>query len=73
MASGQDFLKKAVDKFIGAGGEREGFAPPHLKNGKVNLAFSTTLGHLSTPLKTPPDTSPEALAPGPPASEPSAS
>ena len=34
MASGQDFVKKAVDKFIGAGSEREGFAHPHLKGWK---------------------------------------
>ena len=26
MATGQDFVKKAVDKFIGAGGGREGKA-----------------------------------------------
>ena len=37
------------------------------KDGKVTLAFSTTLGHLSTPLKPPPVTSPKAPSPGPPA------
>ena len=59
MATGQDFEKKAVDKFFGAGGEREPFAHPnpnpHLKGWE---------GHSSLlhPLKTPPATIPEALA-----------
>ena len=73
MATGPDFVKKAVDNFIGAGGEREGFAHPHLKRWQGTLAFSTTLWHLSTPIKIPPATSQDASAPGPPASEPSVS
>ena len=43
------------------------------KDGKITLTFSTPLGHLSAPLKSPPAPRPKALFPGPPASEPSAS
>ena len=43
------------------------------KDGKITLTFSTPLGHLSAPLKFPPAPRTKALAPGPPASEHSAS
>ena len=39
--------------------------------GKVTLAFSSTLGHQKPTLITPPAISPEVLASGPQASEPS--
>ena len=62
MATGQDFVKKVVDEFIGAGGGREGFSLPHLQGRKVTLAFSNTLGQIS-----------ETPAPGPSSSKISAS
>ena len=43
------------------------------KDGKITLTFSTPLGLLSATLKSPPAPCAKALAPGPPASEHSAS
>ena len=73
MTTGQDFVMKAVDKLIGAGVKGKALLRLSSKDGKATLAFSTTLGHLSTPMKTIPATSPDASAPGLPASERSAS
>ena len=73
MATGQDFVKKAVDKFIGVGGERQGFAHPHLKGWKGHPSLFHHPRAPKYPPKTIPATSQDALVPGPPASEPSAS
>ena len=60
MATGQDFLKKAVDKFIGAGGEREGFAHPHFKGWQGHPSLLHHPRAPKYPLKTPAATSPDA-------------
>ena len=52
MTTGQELLKKVVEEFIGCRGVQ--LEASHLfstEDGKVALAFSTTLGHSSTTLK----------------------
>ena len=73
MEAGQNFVKKAVNEFIGCLGWKGRLLCLTSKDGKVTLTFSTPLWHLSAPLKSPPAPRPKALFPGPPASEPSAS
>ena len=73
ISTGQDFVKKAVDKFIGAGGERKGFAHPHLKGWQGPPSLLHHPRAPKYPPKNPPATSPDASTPGPPTSEPSAS
>ena len=70
MANGQDFGKKAVNEFIGAGVGREDFSLPHLKGSQGHPSL---LRQPRPNKKTPRAPSTKALAPGPLASEPSAS
>ena len=73
MAIEQEILNKALYAFIA----RWASLSLTSKHGRVTLVLSTTLGHLSTPPRPPlkplKPQEPEAPAPGPPASEPSAS
>ena len=63
MTTGQDILKMVVDEFIGCRGVQwEASLDLTTEDGKVALAFSTTLGHPSTTLKPSPATSPNAQA-----------
>ena len=74
LATGQNFVNKAVDVVIGFYGVHEKASLSlTFKGGKVTIAFFTTLGHLRTPPKSLPAISPEAHAAGLPASESSAS
>ena len=71
MITGREFLKKVVDNFIGCWGVQwEASLSLTTEDGKVTLAFSTTLGHLNTPLKPSPAGSPSAPTPDPPDSGP---
>ena len=68
MATGKTFCRRQWISLLVQWVKGKALLTLTSKDGQVTLAFSTTLGH---PLKTPPATSPDALAPGPSASEPS--
>ena len=51
MTTGQEILKKVVEKFIGCWGVQwEAFLSLPTEDGEITLAFSTNLRHPSTPL-----------------------
>ena len=51
MATGQDFVKNAVNVFIGFWGLKwKASLSLTSKDAKITLTFSTALGHLSAPL-----------------------
>ena len=71
MATRQKNINRALGAFIACWG----FSLPHLQGwqGHPSLIHHPMASKYPSPPKNPPAPSPEALAPGPPASEPSAS
>ena len=71
MTTVQEFMKNVVEEFIGCWGlQWKASLSLTTEDGKVNLAFSTTLGDPTTPLKPSPAASPNAPSREPPTSGP---